>query len=137
MKTIIAGSRTISDYLTVAAAITASGFRITEVVSGCEPKGVDALGERWAKDNNIPIKSFPANWDRFGLSAGPRRNREMASYAQALILIWDGTSRGSKNMKSEALAKGLPVFECIVSDNGVEYRRHNMAERVEQRLLFS
>jgi hypothetical protein len=34
----------------------------------------------------------------------------MADYADALVLIWDGTSGGSKDMMERALAKGLPVY---------------------------
>ena len=45
MKVIIAGSRGITDGRLVSAAVAASGFDITEVVSGtCH--GVDQLGER-------------------------------------------------------------------------------------------
>jgi hypothetical protein len=45
---------------------------------------------------------FPAKWDKYGKAAGPLRNREMAAYADALILVWDGKSRGSANMLAEA-----------------------------------
>lgn len=137
MKTIIAGSRTITDYLTVVAAITASGFHITEVVSGKEPKGVDALGERWAMLEGIPIKAFPADWDTYGRPAGQIRNRQMARYADALILVWDGQSKGSTGMLRYAKEMGLEIFECVVSPNGVEYRRHpGKGAMLQQRSLF-
>ena len=48
---------------------------------------------------DIPIKRFLPDWDNFGKSAGLRRNDEMSSYADVLLLIWDGESRGSSNMK--------------------------------------
>jgi hypothetical protein len=59
MKTIIAGSRKFNNREAVFAAVTESGFVITEVVSGTA-KGVDRLGEHWAKQNGVPIKQFPA-----------------------------------------------------------------------------
>ena len=62
LKTIVAGSRSVSDYSSVSAAIKESNFQISEIVSGTA-KGVDSLGERWAEENNIPIKRFPAPWD--------------------------------------------------------------------------
>lgn len=137
MKTIIAGSRTITDYLTVVAAITATKFNITEVVSGKEPNGVDALGEQWAELEGIPIKPFPADWLQYGKPAGQIRNRAMARYADALILIWDGQSKGSAGMFRYAKELGLEIFECIVSPNGVEYRRHpGKSAMVKQRSLF-
>lgn len=82
---------------------------VTEVVSGCA-RGVDRLGEQWAQMRSIPIKRFPANWDRDGRSAGPIRNRQMANYAEALVAIWDGESKGTKNMIEEAERRGLVVF---------------------------
>jgi len=97
MKVIIAGSRTITDYEFVLEAIEESGFKITEVVSGCA-NGVDKLGERYALENNIPIKLFPAQWIKYGRGAGIIRNKEMAEYADALIACWDGTSAGTRNM---------------------------------------
>ena len=109
MKVIIAGSRGITDYNTVLNAIDKSGFMITEVVSGTA-KGVDQLGERWARENRIQIKRFPAQWDRYGKSAGYRRNEEMAHYADALIAIWDGQSRGTSHMIDFARSQGLKVF---------------------------
>lgn len=109
MKTIIAGSRSIKSYATVWAAVQESGFAITEVVSGCA-SGVDVLGEKWAGNNNIPVKRFQAAWRKHGRAAGPIRNRQMAAYADALIAVWDGKSAGTKNMIDEAKSKGLRVF---------------------------
>ena len=110
MKTIIAGSRSIKDYLIVKEAIKLSGFKITEVISG-EAVGVDGLGRRFGEENNIPVKPFPANWDRHGKGAGPIRNKQMADYAEACIVIWDGESKGSKDMLKQAQQKGLKVYE--------------------------
>lgn len=109
MKTIIAGSRTIKDYLIVENAIKESGFKITQVVSGCAP-GVDKLGEKWAVKHGVPIKEFPANWDEYGKAAGPIRNQQMAEYAEALIAVWDGVSTGTEDMIKKAQRKGLKGF---------------------------
>lgn len=61
-------------------------------------RGVDTLAVEFASKYNIPIKPFPANWDKYGRAAGPIRNSQMANYADSLICCWDGKSRGSKNM---------------------------------------
>lgn len=114
MKTIIAGSRNISDYNVVERLIEASRLRffITEVVSGRAP-GVDRHGERWANYKRIPVKPFPAAWrDRDGVvdyNAGKKRNQQMADYADALIAIWDGQSSGTRDMIERALMQGLEV----------------------------
>jgi len=109
MRTIIAGSRNITDQTTVDWAIARSMIHITSVVSGCAA-GVDTLGEAWALKNGIPVTKFPAQWERYGRAAGPKRNLEMAKNADALIAVWDGSSRGTQNMIDLAENRGLRVF---------------------------
>ncbi len=116
MKVIIAGSRRLSNLLAareLARAIVESKFEITEVVSGAA-KGIDLLGENWALLHNVPVKRFPANWQRFGRAAGFIRNGEMAEYADALIAVWDGRSQGTQNMIAEARNLKLPTHVHIV-----------------------
>jgi predicted Rossmann fold nucleotide-binding protein DprA/Smf involved in DNA uptake len=109
MKTIIAGGRNITDYRLVESAIRNSGFTISEVVCG-GAKGVDSIGEEWALIYGLPVVKFPADWNKYGLSAGPRRNRQMAEYAEALVAVWDGKSPGTKNMIDVARELGLTVY---------------------------
>ena len=109
MKTIIAGGRTITDYTLVLDAIRESEFTITEVVSGMAP-GVDSLAVQYSKENELPLQQFWAEWNFHGRAAGPIRNRQMAKYGEALIAIWDGKSRGTKNMIEEATKLGLKVY---------------------------
>lgn len=88
---------------------------ITEVISG-GANGVDKLGEKWAKEQNIPIKRFPANWDKYGRKAGYLRNVEMAEYSDALIAVYDGKSKGTKHMIDIAKKKRLKVFIYTVKE---------------------
>lgn len=112
MRVVIAGSRTITNYMAVVKAIKESKFDISEVVSGTA-KGVDSLGEYWALQNGVPVKRFPPNWKSHGRAAGVIRNNEMAEYADAVIVIWDGNSRGSKHMIDAARKAGCLVYEQI------------------------
>lgn len=107
MKVIIAGSRTIDDYEIVAQAVTESGFWVTEVVSG-GARGPDSLGELWAFRNSVYLSRFPADWN-LGKRAGILRNEEMGRYADALVAIWDGKSRGTRHMIDFMLSLGKPV----------------------------
>lgn len=61
-------------------------------------KGADTLGERYAEEKNIEIVKMPADWDKFGKSAGYRRNESMAKIATHCICFWDGKSVGTKHM---------------------------------------
>jgi len=102
MKVIIAGSRSVKKLATVEKAINLAlaskpRLHIDEVVSGTA-RGVDQLGEEFADKHSITIKRFPADWDTHGRSAGYKRNVVMARYADALIAIWDGKSRGTAHM---------------------------------------
>ncbi len=109
MRVIIAGSRFITDYSLVIKAVKESGFDITEVVCGAA-NGVDSLGERYAKENNIKLSYFYADWKTLGKAAGYKRNEQMGNYGEALIAIWDGKSLGTKHMINYAKKKKLLVY---------------------------
>ena len=113
MRTIIAGSRTISDYSSVLTAIKQSGFIVTAIVSG-GARGVDSLGQRYARENLLPLEIVLPNWNEYGFVAGFLRNEEMASMADALIAVWDGKSRGTAYMIGVARRVGLPVYVHFV-----------------------
>ena len=107
MKTIIAGSREIKDYPLICRLLnTELDWIVTEVVSGTA-QGVDRAGESWARSKRIPVKCFPADWKKFGTSAGNIRNEEMANYADAAFIIWDGKSSGTKDMINQCKVYGL------------------------------
>jgi hypothetical protein len=113
MKVIVAGSRIIDKFGDVCTAIQNSKYEITEVVSGCA-RGADSLGEHYALVNDLPVKKFPASWDKHGRQAGILRNTEMADYADAAIVVWDGVSNGSKHMIAEMKKRNKPVFVHVV-----------------------
>lgn len=109
-------------------------YEITEVISG-KATGADALGESWAISKNIPITPFPAFWNKYGKSAGPIRNEEMAKYCDLAMIFKQGkVSKGTDNMienlkklnKPYTLTHFLSIkeFECktmpetIISLNG-------------------
>lgn len=113
MRTIIAGTRTCADYLKLVEAVKDSTFNITTVFCG-EAKGADALGEQYAKTNNIPLEYYLPDWEKFGRAAGCLRNADMLKNADALIALWDQKSAGTKHMIGIAQKKGIPVFICSV-----------------------
>ena len=110
MKVIIAGSRGFNDYekLCTVCNFTLSNQSEIEIVSGTA-RGADKLGEKYAKEKGYSIKKFPPNWDKFGKSAGYKRNAQMAEYADALIAFWDGKSKGTKHMIDLASKNKLKI----------------------------
>lgn len=106
MRTIIAGGR---DYeLTDFDRARLDGLDITEVICGCA-RGADTGGELWAQARGIPVKRFPADWNKLGRSAGPVRNCKMAEYGEALVAFPGG--RGTDHMVRTALERGLLVWD--------------------------
>jgi len=126
MKVIIAGSRGIVDYSFVVAAIEAGiqhlGITPTEIVSG-GARGVDQLGERFAREKGIIIKKFIPYWNTLGKKAGMLRNKDMGDYADCLIALWDGESRGTKQMIEymKSLNKPVCVLECGMGTLGLYF----------------
>lgn len=114
MRVIIAGGRNFNDYILLSQKCDKafSLLNKVEIVSGTA-NGADKLGERYANEKGHPIKRFPANWDKYGKSAGYRRNEDMAKYADALIAFWDGESRGTKHMIDLAKIHHLKVKVII------------------------
>lgn len=115
MRVIIAGGRDFNDYELLEEkcnAILPNEYE-PEIVCG-KARGADTLGELYAKQYNLEIKYFPANWDLYGKRAGYIRNQQMALYAKenngVLIAFWDGKSKGTKHMIDLANKHGLKVF---------------------------
>jgi hypothetical protein len=129
LRIIIAGSRDFNDY----ALLRKETLRIIKesigkinrenvtIVSGAA-KGADTLGERFAREFGLSLQKFPAQWNKYGNSAGYRRNEQMADFAKAkneenaenvhgmLIAFWDGKSPGTKHMIELAKNKKLDVY---------------------------
>lgn len=110
MKVIIAGGRNFRNYdlLQKKCDVLLRNQKNIEIVSG-GAKGADYWGECYAEDNNLRLKIFKADWDKYGKSAGYRRNVQMAEYADALIAFWDGKSKGTGHMINIAKEHNLKV----------------------------
>lgn len=111
-RLIIAGGRDFNDYELVKkeADIYITEINPTEIIiiSG-GAKGVDALGEKYAKENNLQVEIFKADWSKFGRAAGPKRNAEMAKNCTHLLSFWNGLSKGTKSMISLAKKQNKTV----------------------------
>jgi len=111
MKVIIAGSRTFTDYKKLCEICDPflKDQTIIEIISGAYYKGADLLGVKYAAERGFRLTKFPADWKRLGRAAGPKRNQQMANYADALIAFWDGNSKGTKHMLQLAKSNHLKV----------------------------
>ena len=99
---IVAGSRSFGNYALLKEKLNAilkekKTTHQVQIISG-GAAGADKLGEIYAKEHDLDLKLFPANWQLHGNKAGYIRNTEMARHAQAVVVFWDGKSSGTRHM---------------------------------------
>ena len=96
-----------------------ANYENVTLVSG-HAKGADTLAEKYAAENRIPIKVFPAEWTKYGKAAGPIRNRAMLEYAMektpVVVAFWNGESRGTGNILSQARKVGAECHVFLYED---------------------
>lgn len=113
MKLLIAGSRDIypthRDFLDIFRRAVIPLSSISEIISG-KAKGVDWRGELLAEAYEIHVEPFHADWDKYRKRAGHVRNGQMAKYCDQAVLIWDGESPGTKNMKEHLDKLNKPYY---------------------------
>ncbi len=80
----------------------------TIVISG-GARGVDKTAEQAARSYGLETLILPADWERFGKSAGFRRNHDIVGRADRVVAFWDGKSRGAKHTIDLARKAGVPV----------------------------
>ena len=112
-RVIVAGGRDFRDFELLKKSLdelldTSTGI---EIISG-HASGADSLAEKYANENGIKLTIMPAEGNLYGRAAGPMRSRRMLAYAMelsnsCLIAFWDGKSKGTKNMISQAEKAGI------------------------------
>jgi hypothetical protein len=78
-------------------------------------RGADSFAAEWAILRHIPILEFRADWEQYGRSAGPIRNREMLvkGFPQIVIAFPKTVlshSKGTKNMVEQAKKAGITTI---------------------------
>lgn len=108
VRTVVAGSRDLNKKENIRRLLMFLDLPL-EIVSGLA-RGPDTHGREIAIEQGWPYKDFPAQWERYDKAAGNIRNGEMADYMDVAIVIWDGKSRGTRNMIEQAHARNKPVL---------------------------
>lgn len=116
MKIAIVGSRGFDNYELlcnmVDMLIERKKLSDVEIVSG-GARGADELAERYAKERQMPIKIFHAQWLKHPKSAGFIRNSDIWKEADMGIAFWDGKSPGTKHSfgLSKKMNKKLVAYD--------------------------
>jgi len=112
-RVVVAGCRDYTNYLEAKLFIDncISNIRKDNTIiilsGGCS--GADKIGERYATENGYQVERFLPEWDKYGRSAGPKRNKSMAEASDYVICFWDGKSRGTKSMIEYAKMYNRPL----------------------------
>lgn len=111
-RIVVGGSRYFKDYTLFSAVMDECLSNIKNryeliIVSG-HCAGTDLMAERYAADHGYAVEVYPAEWQKYGKSAGPRRNQQMVEVADYAVAFSSG-GRGTQSLIRYAEKKGIPV----------------------------
>lgn len=80
------------------------------ITGGC--RGADKIAEYLGKKKGFKVEVFPADWNKYGLGAGPVRNKQMLDQNPSIVIAFHSdidNSKGTKNCITQAAKKEIPV----------------------------
>jgi len=120
MKLAVVGSRTFNDMFLLLKNVSifksasrrgwfSDGFNELEIISG-GADGADNLAKKCALINSLKYTEFLPNWNKFGKSAGFRRNQQIVDACDIVIAFWDGKSKGTQDTINKAKIAMKPTY---------------------------
>ena len=104
MKLLIVGSRSITDF-----DLTPYVSKETDTVISGGAGGVDRLAEQYADRHRLSKYILRPHYDLYGRAAPLKRNEQMVDMADAVLLVWDGCSKGTQYTLKYAEKTNKPV----------------------------
>ena len=108
MNLLITGSRSITDF-DLAPYISDD---VDEIISG-GANGIDTLAEKYADEHRISKHIIRPKYHLYKKAAPIKRNREMVVLADAVLIIWDGESKGT--LSTINYAKGQNKTTTVIN----------------------
>lgn len=113
LRVAVVGSRSVGvrDYERMCMAMP---FGVTEIVSG-GARGADQLGKDYALAYGLKYTEFRPQYKLLGRAAPLARNSQIVDYADFVIALWDGKSRGTANVirLCEETGTELKIIPCV------------------------
>ena len=111
MKILICGSREFSDEHLLSTVLSGYAVGPGDVVIHGAARGADVMGGRIARRRGAEVVEFPADWKRYGKSAGYRRNEQMLDQAPEIVLAFFAGEFTAGTMHTVRLAqkRGIEV----------------------------
>lgn len=109
MKLLIVGSRSIEQF-------DLEGYVPSEtkwIISG-GANGVDTLAEEYADRHRLTKLIMRPEYEKYGRAAPIKRNESMVDLCDRVLVIWDGSSKGTHHTVEYAKKKQKPLELVIV-----------------------
>ena len=111
MRLLICGDRNWSDGFSIREIL--EKFRPDVVIEGCA-NGADKLAGIAGEELGIEVLRFPADWQKYGRSAGPIRNSQMLKEGNPDVVVGFHykieESKGTRDMLTRAKKAGKATF---------------------------
>jgi len=125
MRLLISGGRHFDDAVAVLSELGRihAEYPVTVLIHGGLP-AIGATAEDWARQNDVHIVRYPANWSLLGKQADTKRNRFMLEDSRPDALLAFPGGRHVQELVQQARAKNIPVAMTGVTErssaNGLE-----------------
>ena len=104
MKLLIAGSRNIKSF-----DLSPYVTNDTDTIISGGADGIDSIAEQYADSHRISKHIIRPRYELYGRGAPLKRNKEMVDIADAVLIIWDGKSRGTEYTLKYAEKSNKPI----------------------------
>ena len=108
MKLMIAGSRSIKNF-----DLSEYVPPQTDLIISGGANGVDSLAEQYADRYKLSKLILRPRYDLYGRGAPLRRNEQMIEFADEVLVIWDGVSKGTQYSVKYAEKRNKPIRVII------------------------
>lgn len=105
MKLAVTGSRGLTADLSNFAAL----FQNIELIITGGARGIDRCAKEYGDKMGIPVRVIAPEYERLGKVAPLVRDRQIVDEADAVLALWDGSSKGTAYTVAYAKKKGKPV----------------------------
>lgn len=111
MKVLVCGGRDYNDWdrLEDELNLIERAYGRFTIISGCA-RGADSLAMKYAEVYNDTLETYPADWEKFGKSAGHIRNQQMLDESKPDLVVAFPGGRGTANMIERAKKAGVEVI---------------------------
>lgn len=116
MRLLVCGGRNFSDTALLRSCMNAAVVGETDVVViHGDARGADKLAGAIAESAGITVLVFPADWNKHGRSAGPKRNQQMLDEGKPDLVLAMPGGVGTADMIRRAKTVGIKVVEDVFS----------------------